>query len=292
MKFIFLLMIYIPVLSAIALGAGTIFEKIALKKRSITPVFYTATHFIFIVLAMLPIIYFFWHIDIVQTLKFKNIIYFLIVVGLAILANFFIFKSYKGDNLNNLEPAQALQPLFVILLAILFSFIYGTELFERNTNVIVPSLIAGGALIFSHVKKHHLRFNKYFIFAILGSFLFALELVFSKLILSYYSSMTFYFLRCVFAFGIGFVIFRPKFAKIDSKILPYYIGAGISWVGYRVLMYYGYQELGVILTTLVLMLGPIIILTMAHFFLKEKMNWKSVIASIIIVCCIAYAILF
>ncbi len=284
-------MIYIPILSALSLGIGTIFEKITLRKKGITPVFYTVTHFIFIILAMLPFIFFYWYIDIKGAFLPVNLLYFLIVILFALLANIFTFKSFKKEKLTNLEPARALEPLFVIILAILFSFIFTEGFFEKNTKIIIPAFIAGAALVFSHIKKNHLYFSKPFIFALLGSFFFALELIFSKLILNFYSPLSFYFLRCSAAFILGLIIFRPKILKIKPEFVPHYFGAGISWVGYRVLMYYGFQSLGVIFTTLVLMLGPIIIFTLAHFILKERMNWKNIIASLIIVICVVYAVL-
>ena len=76
----------------------------------------------------------------------------------------------KWEKVTNLEPAKILEPLFVIILAIFFSFIIDAGLYERNLKVIIPALIAGVALIFSHIQKHHLKFNRYFIAAILGSF--------------------------------------------------------------------------------------------------------------------------
>ena len=66
---------------------------------------------------------------------------------------------------------------------------------EKNFTALILALIAAAALIFSHIKKHHLKFGKYFIFALIGSFFFASELVLSRLILDYYSPMTFYFAR-------------------------------------------------------------------------------------------------
>jgi len=87
----------------------------------------------------------------------------------------------------------------VILLALLLSF-FLEDIYERNLNVLIPALISACALIFSHIKRDHLYFSKYFIATIFGSFFFAVELVLSKLILPFYSPISFYFLRCSFVF--------------------------------------------------------------------------------------------
>ena len=54
------------------------------------------------------------------------------------LANFFAFYALKGEKLNNIEPARVMESLFVIFLAIIFSFFFGEGLYERNARIIVP----------------------------------------------------------------------------------------------------------------------------------------------------------
>jgi drug/metabolite transporter (DMT)-like permease len=53
-------------------------------------------------------------------------------------------------------------------------------------------------------------------------------------------------------------------------------------------MYYGYIKIGIISTTLVFMLAPIFIYAFAHIFLKEKINVRNIIASVIIIACVLY----
>lgn len=283
-------MFYYPLLGALALATGTILQKQILKRKKISINYYFILEFLVMALVMLPLIYFFWEIN-PEAFELKNILIFLSVIFFSIIANLFVYYSMKWEKVSNLEPAKVLEPLFVIILAIFFSYIFGTGLFERNTKVIIPALIAAGALVFSHIEKHHLDFNKYFLAAILGSFLFALELVISKLIIDYYSALTFYFLRVSTILLITLLLFRPKFTKLNSKLKSKMLMIGISWVIYRIIIYYGYQKLGVVFTTLVLMLGPIFIYLFAWKFLKEKITWRNITASFIIVACVVYALL-
>jgi len=282
-------MFYFPVLGALALATGTIMEKMVLRKRKISITTYQTAGFLAIVLVMLPFIYFFWKMD---SLAFepKNILIFSFVILFSIAANLLAFYSLKWEKINNIEPARILEPLFVILLAIVFSF-FAAELYERNLKIIIPALIAGAALIFSHIKKHHLHFNKYFIAAILGSFFFALELVISRLILDFYSPVTFYFLRCSAIFLISFALFRPKFSNLNKKVRFEILAIGIVWFVYRIIVYYGYLNFGVVFTTLMLMLGPIFIYLFAWKFLKEKLNWRNIVAAFVIVGCVLYGVL-
>ena len=280
-------MIYFPILGAIALAGGTILERKILKKRSMNIKKYHTLEFLGIVIVMIPLIYFFWKFNL-QALELKNILIFIGVITASLIANMFTFYSMKGEKINNLEPAKMLEPLFIILLAILFSlFIQGV--YEKNTQVLIPALIAGLALILSHVKKEHLKFNKYFLAAIVGSFFFALELVISKLILDFYSPITFYFLRCSAILLVSFIIFHPKLHNVENKLKLKMLLIGAIWVVYRVVTYYGYIKIGIISTTLILMLASILIYTFAKIFLKEKINARNIIASIIILACVLYA---
>jgi len=280
-------MIYFPILGAIALAGGTIFEREILKRKGMDIKKYQTIEFLGIVIILIPLLYFFWKFNL-QALELKNILIFIGVVIAAIIANLFTFYSMKGEKINNLEPAKMLEPLFTIILAIIFSF-FVQGLYERNTQIIIPALIAGITLILSHVKREHLNFNKYFLAAIVGSFFFALELIVSNLILNLYSPVTFYFLRCSAILLISFIIFRPKLSNIENKLKLKMLLVGAIWVVYRVVTYYGYIKIGIISTTLILMLGPIFIYLFAKIFLKEKINTRNIIASIIILVCVLYA---
>lgn len=282
-------MYYLPILGAAALGAGFMFERIILKKRKIDIKLYQAASFLAIVLVLLPLLFFSWKLE-AQAFTGTNLIIFALVIIFSLIANIFTFYSMKWEKISNLEPAKLMEPLFTILLAIIMSFFF-TDLFDRNLQVIVPALIAGLALVASHIKKHYFEFNRYFLAAIVGSLFFALELITTRLILDYYSPITFYFLRCLSIFVISVVIFRPNFSKLGKKNSWIVFITGIIWVFYRVIVYYGYLHLGVVFTTLMIMLGPVFVYTFARRFLKEKIDKRSVIASIIIVLCVLYAIL-
>jgi drug/metabolite transporter (DMT)-like permease len=200
-----------------------------------------------------------------------------------------LFRAYKKEQISKLEPIIAMEPLFVIILAVIFSFIFGEELFKRDVNIIIPGIIAGLALVLSRVKKHHLNFRKYSLYALGAVALFALDLVFSRILLEFYSPITFYFVRCSLIFVIGAVFLKPRLSKIDKKSMKYLFVSAFFWVFYRFIVYYGYQGPGVIFTTLLIMLGPIFIFILAHFMLKEKLNWKNIAASLIVVASVLYA---
>src|SRR3989338_109772 len=257
---------YLPVFGAMALAGGTILERIVLRIKKVDIKLYQTASFLAIVIGLLPLLYFFWRMD-SMALSGKNIFLFVLVVFFSIIANLLVFYSLKWEKVGNLEPARVLEPLFVILLAIIFSF-FAENLYERNFKIIIPALVAALALLFTHIRRHHLKFNPYFVAAVFGSFFFAVELVISRLILDLYSPVTFYFLRVSSIFLLSLLIFRPDFKKLNTKVRWQIFSTGFIWMIYRIIVYYGYLNVGVIFTTLLLMLGPIFIYAMAYFILK------------------------
>ena len=283
-------MVYIPILGALALAAGTVLERSILKGRKISIKLYQTISFFVIILVMLPFLYFFWKIDYSNALQLKNILLFAGIIASAIAANILIFYSEKWEKVTNLEPARILEPLFTILLALLLSF-FTIGIYDRNFNVIIPAIIASLALVFPHIKKHHLNFNRYFLAAIFGSFFFALELVLSKPLLSFYSPISFYFIRCAVIFMISLIAFMPSLKPLkDKKTSLMILITGAIWVVYRIAIYFAYMRYGVTFTTLILMTGPILIYILANRFLKEKLNWENILSSLIIIACVIYAI--
>lgn len=280
-------MIYLPILAALSLAILTIWEKVVLKRKGMNIKIFQTTAFLFAVLIMIPLLLFFWKLNF-QALELKNILIFVGVIISSLIANYLMFFALKWEKVSRIEPALIMEPLFTILLAVLFSFFF-TGLFDRNLSVLIPAIIASLALIFSHIKKHHIDFNKYFLAALGGAFFFALELVISRLILEYYSPISFYFFRCLFVFFISLILFKPKLSKLDRSSGFQLLGISAFWVLYRVIVYWGYLKLGVIFTTLLIMLGPVFVYAFAKIFLKEKLEWRNILAAIIIVLCILYA---
>ncbi len=274
---------YIPILGAVLEASGMILEKKLIKKKSMNYKNYTVFGFLGIILVMLPFIFFFWKIE-PEAYYLKNLMIFLFIVLTAILANLLTFFSLKRKNLTTLEPIRLMQPLFTILLAVL---IYSSE---RKWSIVVLALIASIALIAAHIKKHHLVYDKYIIAMLLGSFFFSVELVASKYILEYYSSFTFYFLRCLLIFLVALAIFQPK-DTMKAKTKWYILLTSVIWVVYRIILYQGYGVYGIVFTTIMFILTPVFIFAFARIFLKEKITIRHIISAVIIVACVVLAIM-
>jgi len=279
-------MVYLPIIGAFLEAVGTILEKKLLKHKKIDYRNYTGYGFLAIVLVLLPIIYFFHEVQ-EEALVLKNILIFLLVIFISILANVLFYYSLKKVKIIEFEPIRLMQPLFTILLAVI---VYKSE---RNWTIVLLAIIASISLVVSHLKKHHLAINKYTISVYLSSLFFAVELVASKTIIQYYNPFFFYFLRCFFIFLFSFLIFKPSFSILakDKKIGVMTLIIAAIWVVYRAIIYYGYGVYGVVVTTLLFILAPVFLVILAVFFLHEKPSLKQIISIIIMIACVAAAII-
>lgn len=282
-------MIYIPFFGALALGVGTILEKISLRNKKIDIKLYQTAGFLAIVLAIIPFLIFSWKI-LPQVFLLKNLLILFGLVIVSIIANMLIFYSIKGEKVTNLQPTRALEPLFTLLLSLIFGIFIKETYYEYNSKILFPTIIASLAIVFPYIKKEHLHLNKYLLASIAGSFFFALELIMSKLILDFYSPLTFYFFRCILIFIFSLIIFKPDFKKLDKKNSRLILLTGLIWVVYRVAVYFGYLHYGITFTTLIILLAPILVYLLANIFLKERPNWRNIVSSVIIVSCVVYSI--
>lgn len=283
-------MFYIPIIGAILEGAGNIIDKKIVITHNINYKNCTVYGFLALVLVMLPLTFFFWEIK-PEAYSTLNLLIFMLVILSSIIANLLAFYSLKRKKITELEPIRLMQPLFTVLLAFIFSFFFVAYYAERRYSILILALMASIALAASHIRKHHLILNKYIIAALFGSFFFAVELVVSRAILPYYSSLTFYFLRCLLVFLITAFVFHPKINSIKNRTKILMLISGVIWVSYRWILYYGYLTLGVVFTTILFILGPIFIFLFASIFLKEKIFLRQIIASVIIIACIIAAII-
>ena len=221
--------IFIPFALAggVSEASGRVIEKNILSKEKLDIKSYIVYSFLIISLIMIPLLFFFGSIS-SQALTTKNIILLVLVILASVIANLFILFSLTGEKLSELEPTYILQPLFVILLA------FGIYSIERQTapQVLIPALIAAVALIGSHIKKHHFKFNKFLIAGVLGSFFHALELVITRSLLDFYSPLSFYFIRSSLVFVVAFLIFRPDPSKISKKAWWMILAASVICVFY------------------------------------------------------------
>ncbi len=278
-------MALLPFLGAFLEASGMIIEKRLLKLRNLDYKNYPVYSFFAIVILSAVLSGFLWHVD-KNALELKNILVFAGVIIFAVIANLLTYYSLKRENISEFEPLWLMQNFFIVLLAIAF---YDDE---RNWKIVAAASIASIALIASHIKRHHLSFDRYNIAVLFAGLFFASELVLSKKILAYYSPISFYFIRCFFIFFILLAVYKPRFNSVGRRTWGYVFLTALIWVSYRVIIYYGYGKLGIIYTTSLVILSPVLMLLFAAIFLKERPSLRQIICNAIIVVCVAASVIF
>ncbi|MDO8524845.1 MAG: EamA family transporter [bacterium] len=171
---------------------------------------------------------------------------------------------------------------------IIFSSIVFTD--ERNFAVIIPAIIASVAIIWSHWEKHCFKIKKrtltFLVWSLCAGVVGALV---SKILLASWNPISLELVRSgAVALILGLLFFKYT-SKISFKafllLLATNILTSIAWI----LFYFSYQRLGIIYTTLIFSIQPLLVYMASVFFLKEPLKWKKAIAFLIVLASIGVA---
>ena len=278
-------MIIIPFLAAIGNVFGVIVDKIALSRERIPlDVFQT---FLFLFLCFFTAIFVPFLGKINFSLAFSNtyLLIFVMMVATAIVWNIFYYKGLQKESLNEFELIIIMTPLMTTFLAGLFL------VEERNWTVIQASVVASLALILSHLRRRHLVFSRHSLGLIICVFLISLEMIFQKLLLKVYPPASLYFLRTLVIFIFFYILWRPKISKISLKSHGLIIASAAAGAMQMILKFYGFGIFGIVYTTLIMTLAPILVYFASAFIFKEKLAKRTIIAATVILACIVWATL-
>ena len=216
-----------------------------------------------------------------------NIIYLAVVIFLSVVCNSLLFFGLKHTKVNEAEPLILTSWIFTIISA---AIIYPDE---RNTIGIALAIIASGSVLLSHLKKHHLQLDRYAFCILLSAFLISIHDLFAKKLLTVYDPYSFYFIRCVLCsviFLFMYRIFVREKSRISKATLMLILFANVAVIARYVFMYWSYKINGLVYTSLLMCLAPVIILVGSFVFLKEEIKPKNIAASVIIVACVVISI--
>lgn len=207
----------------------------------------------------------------------------ILMVGTAVSWNVLFCQALQKEQVIEFELIQMLQPLLTIFLG---SLIFVSE---RSMYILPAAVIASLALVASHIKRHHISFDKYARYLIWGVVFASVEMIFVKIMLEVYSPVALYMVRTFFIAIVMWIAFKPTFANVNwKKVVTIIVLAAIA-VLQMVLMYSAVVEEGLIYTTLVLIISPILIYVASLIIYKEKFTLRTAIFYAIILACIVFA---
>jgi uncharacterized membrane protein YdcZ (DUF606 family) len=192
------------------------------------------------------------------------------------------YQGIQKEDLHEFELIMLLTPLATVIFATIFFPA------ERHISIFVPGLIAASALIATRFRRHHIVITKTAWRTIISMVLLAFESILIKELLGAMSPVALYFARTLIIAVVFFALYKPKVFAIDRGAYAMTIMSAVFGVLQMVLKFYGFQNLGVIETTMILVLGPLIVYMASAYFFKEKFQNRDIAAAAVVVLCILY----
>lgn len=278
-------MLILPFLASLAGTVDQLLTKIVLSRWKLSVRNFNVAIFIFLFLFTAALAPLFWHIDWALA---RTPLYLVLFAGLIVCAvgwNHAFFTGMKQERIQEVEAFFLLRPLITVIFAAL---IFPSE---RAFEPLMAAIIGGGALIFAHVRRHHLRLSAGDWWLVGGVLLMSAEALFVKQLLTIASPVSLYFWRTLFVTLCFFIIYRPVLQAVTPQQAKFVYLAALFAEAFVLLAYWSYALNGVVLTSLILLLEPILIYLGGVWWLKERLRPATTAATAIILLAIVYTIL-
>lgn len=270
------------IFSSLGYAGGVAADKIILDKRRVPVMRFIPLLFIWLALITAIFLPMWGRIDSTIFHNSKPLLVFVLMIGVAVTWNVYYYQGIQKENLAEFELIMLFTPLATVILA---------EIFvpsERNLQVFLAGLISSAALIASRFRPHHLKLSFLAKRTMLAMILMSFESILIKYLLTYFSPVSLYFVRTTIIALIFIVLYRPKLFSLSLTAYSLTIISAIFGVMQMVLKFYGFQSLGIIETTMILLLGPILVYIISYFYFHEMLYKRDLLAMVIIVMSILY----
>ena len=271
-------------IAALAQAGGIIVDKIILTRRRMEIHVFIPVLFLFLFLItgiLMP------HLGKISLEIFKPyyLVIFLLMIAVAIIWNIFYYQGVQKEKVHEFELIIMFQPLLTILLA--------AVLIEKNTNIhlLIAAIIASLSLIFSHLRKNHFELSSGSRGLILAVIFMSIEIILQKIILEVFSPVALYFVRTGIIFLIFLFLYQPRLRQVSNAHLFLLLATSALGVIQMITKFYGFQSYGVIYTSLILILSPVLVYITSTILLHERLKLRTVLSALAIIGCIVYATL-
>lgn len=273
------------IIAALTQAGGVIIDKIVLTRRQVELRVFIPVLFLFLFITTGLAVPFLTKID-PRLFTPYYLILFAAMLVLAVLWNIFYYKGAQAEKVHDFELIVLTQPLVTIILAAVFLKS------EQHWSVVSAAVIASIALIFAQIKKEHFEFSRESWGLVAAVILMSAELIIIKLLLNVLSPVALYFARTVILFLFFWIFYRPHWGQIAPKNYGLILLTAALGTVQMVTKFYAFENVGIVYTSLILILSPILVYFVSKFFLHENINRKQTFAFAIILLCVIYATVF
>lgn len=270
------------IIASLGSAGGVIADKFILSKYRVPVMRFVPLLFIWLA-AITAVFLFLWgKVSYDLIFEWKYIAIFLSMIVVAVTWNIFYYQGIQRENLHEFELIMLLSPLATILFAEIFLPA------ERDFTVFAAGIIASVALIITRFHKHHLHVGKTAWKTILAMVLLSFESILIKYLLTGLSPVSLYFVRTLAIAVVFLFMYRPKLLAMPKGAYALTILSAIFGVVGMVLKFHGFASLGVVETTMILVLGPFLVYIASAAFFREHLYKRDVLAAAVVVTCILY----
>lgn len=270
------------IIASIGYAGGVVADKFILSKYRVPVMRFIPLLFIWLAVVTAMFLGRWGSLDYDLLKNTKYIILFVSMIVVACSWNVLYYQGIQKENLPEFELIMLLSPLATIMLAAAFLPS------ERDLGVFIPGVVAGTALIATRFRKHHVAISGTAWRTIVAMLLISVESILIKELLSVFSPVSLYFVRTLLIGAVFIIIYRPKLFALPGIAYFLTVVSAIFGVVQMVLKYYGFQNLGVTETMMILILGPFLVYGASAVVMKEKIFKRDIFAALVVVLCILY----
>lgn len=271
-----------PFIAALTQVGGILIDKIVLTRRQVALHVFVPILFLFLFLSTALLFPLLGTISL-RFFEAQYLILFVLMLIAAVVWNIFYYQGVRSEKVHDFELIVMSQPLLTIFLASLL--LKG----ERNLHLEIAAFIAAGALIAAHIRKAHIEMSSGSYKLILAVIFMSVELIMIKILLDVFSPVALYFARTGIIFIFFLLLSRPKIRQVANENVLLIFSSAVLGTAQMISKFYGFEKYGVIYTSLILILSPILVYILSTLFLHEKLKPRTIVSAVIILACIVYA---
>lgn len=266
-------------------AGGIIADKIVLCRKRVPLLRFIPLLFVFLALFTATLLWRFGRVDWNLLLSGKYLLLTLAMIVVAVTWNIYFYRGLQQEEIHEFELIMLLSPLMTIIFAEIFFPA------ERSWQTFVAGIVASAALIATRFHHHHVKISRTAWQTMLAMVLMSFESILIKSLLHVLSPVTLYFMRTFIIAAVFVILYKPKLFEMSKSAFALTALSAVFGVAQMVLKFYGFESLGVIETTMILVMGPFLVYFLSLFMFKEKVYKRDFLAFAVLIGCILFVTL-
>ncbi len=213
----------------------------------------------------------------------QYLFFMILMLVLAIVWNILYYEGLQKAKLVEFELIIMLAPLATMLLSALF---FPEEL---ELPILGAAIVGGAAVFLTQMKSHHLKFSHYTANLMMAVVVMSLEAMVQRELLNLFSPVLLYTIRTAVLAAFFAYYFRPDLTKIKAEQFNLVIASALLGAIYFIARLYGFANLGITLTTLVLLLVPVAVSLVETRITGTPVKKRTLFAFVIVLACVIYS---